>query len=438
MSSDAIVLDQSMPLSRVWEKTKDRQELIKQITICDSAAINIDDPFAAVNVGIFLKEAQNNHAAEVVFRRILEIDPDYVFALFELGIVLPRNGKFDEAAYYAGRAASKAPRDARYQAHYAAIIAMLGDGARALRILERFEPTNPEESERITRYIQLIKYLAQFPVGPTLARFKEVEDRFLTTATVRDILLDAVASKRPFALLRMADGEGSWTFMSNSEEAEFSRLFRSNRSEFLIDWFGSDALLESDHFHAFAKETIALHNEVDILGLPAISWARHEYGIISERGIPSCLNILRRAGVFEERKNEQGPIYCSSNIHVDLKHIGFFPDLWRLCGRVGVITSFPGIPDQLRARGVDVGTTHLIPGDSRNFWRDGAGMPQCQYPDRVNEIMHEISQLDLHGVVYLVAAGFVGKRYCLEVRRRGGLALDIGALANQWGVGQFD
>jgi len=36
------------------------------------------------------------------------------------------------------------------------------------------------------------------------------------------------------------------------------------------------------------------------------------------------------------------------------------------------------------------------------------------------------------GAVFLVAGGLLGKLYCARVRQLGGIALDIGAIADAW------
>jgi hypothetical protein len=74
----------------------------------------------------------------------------------------------------------------------------------------------------------------------------------------------------------------------------------------------------------------------------------------------------------------------------------------------------------------------FVPGDSRNVWVGDDGLPVVQFPNAFKIVHTELEGRDLSGIVFLVAAGFVGKQYLHLIKQQGGIALDIGAIANRW------
>ena len=96
-------------------------------------------------------------------------------------------------------------------------------------------------------------------------------------------------------------------------------------------------------------------------------------------------------------------------------------------GEIGVITARVNIPDKLRkALNINV-IEHITPDKSAR--QVGTLIPH--YPVHFNRIKSEIN-VKYPGMPYLVAAGLIGKSYCAEIQRQGGIALDIGALIDCW------
>jgi hypothetical protein len=75
---------------------------------------------------------------------------------------------------------------------------------------------------------------------------------------------------------------------------------------------------------------------------------------------------------------------------------------------------------------------HFISGElgHKNYLPDEA-INGKHYPDQFNTINCSISR-PLNGKLFLVAAGILGKFYCHTIKRNGGIALDIGSIADGW------
>jgi O-methyltransferase len=126
---------------------------------------------------------------------------------------------------------------------------------------------------------------------------------------------------------------------------------------------------------------------------------------------------------------KQGPQLClktksgaSSSFHKGLlEHV---PSLVEE-SRIGLVTCHYSLPDAFRdsydARVVDYYAVpppaHMLGGLDRE--------DNGHFPGRYRELLDELRGVQ-PGVLYIVAAGMPGKVYCEAIRRRGGIALDIG------------
>ena len=54
------------------------------------------------------------------------------------------------------------------------------------------------------------------------------------------------------------------------------------------------------------------------------------------------------------------------------------------------------------------------------------------YPGPFNETMKKIKKKDLSGFLCLIGGGFVGKKYIIECKNSGGIAIDIGSVFDRW------
>jgi len=67
-----------------------------------------------------------------------------------------------------------------------------------------------------------------------------------------------------------------------------------------------------------------------------------------------------------------------------------------------------------------------------------ADSSSVHFPDAFFEIVKDLS-VPFQGAVFLVGAGYLGKAYCDVIKRRGGIALDIGSVLDGWtGLGRTD
>ncbi len=97
---------------------------------------------AHFNLGLLLAETGRREEARAELRRALELDPGNAAATYNLA-VLVADASTREAAALAGRAAEATPDDPRYAWTQAFYLERAGDGAGAVRVLERLVVRHP-------------------------------------------------------------------------------------------------------------------------------------------------------------------------------------------------------------------------------------------------------------------------------------------------------
>jgi hypothetical protein len=397
----------------------------------------VDNPFPAVNVAIALRDLTQYAPARTITEKILAASPDYPFALFEMAILETRARRNLSALGWAERACAAAPDNVVMCAHLAYLLGAAGDPRMGIRRLNDMTPVHPGDHDLLLYAIQYLRFIERFPHdrASLAAKRMEASGRYLDRQGVADHIMAAIGEARPYCFLRTNDGEGAWTFVDPEDEALYPDLFRANRRMFAVDWFGTDEWLSSPAFHAFARKLGDVVAASDLLAVGEHLRLFDEYDLMGTRGLPGQVNHLRKLGwldpVVDRWNLPSDARYCSSNVHADLFDTGFYPALMQTGRPMGVITSYRGLPEVMRAAGARVEHAIFVPGDSRNFWTDG-GQTLRQWPDVFETVCAQLRTLDLRGVVFIMSAGFVGKQYLPILKAQGAVALDVGSMTNRW------
>ena len=89
------------------------------------------------------------------------------------------------------------------------------------------------------------------------------------------------------------------------------------------------------------------------------------------------------------------------------------------------------VGDQLQEATGRIIKTISIPAESK-FSVDGSDLTKDHFNEKFEEVMSEIRAEDRRGQIFLVGAGILGKLYCAEIKKAGGVAMDIGSLFDAW------
>ena len=398
----------------------------------DEAGSTVDNPLSMARHGIILREAGKWAAAEAVFLNLTRFYPNRPYGWQELGVLYARTGRDDQALRLFQRAVEVEPQDLLPRTHCALHLLKLGLRSEADRMLTDHSSSAGYEAVSLQALREFLRYLHDWPEDKALASANKLEKggSFLDIVEVQSRILAAVARRQPFSLIRLGDGEGAWLRLGSADEAAFPLLYAANRRSFLLIWFGEETLHKSVAFHEVAASLMEVVAETDLIGIPYSLRVAHEYRIKSSRGIPSINNILRwlEQGLAPTRS------YCSQDIHIELQRAGFFPKLFAQPCRFGLISCHKDLHALITARtSARVDHVHLIPEEKGSTQIVGSnGITHAHFPFVYHEVLADLRSLPQTGRVWIVAAGILGKLYCAAIREMGGVAIDVGSLADGW------
>jgi hypothetical protein len=121
-----------------------------------------------------------------------------------------------------------------------------------------------------------------------------------------------------------------------------------------------------------------------------------------------------------------GAVQTSAWRHFDWLESGFLVDLALRQGRIGLVTGRRRLAPLFRAAGIEVDEWRV---PLRYLRRREHWTPH--FPERFDRLLDTLAPA-FPGQVFFVGAGICGKVYCDVIARRGGVAIDIGAVCDAW------
>ena len=273
------------------------------------------------------------------------------------------------------------------------------------------------------------KLAATIPPGfvDTL-REREADDRWVPLDRLWRYLRARIEAGDPFSLIRGSDGEGRFAAAMNPEL--FPDMAAADLAAMLQQiwscWFGQDIrAVEQVRLEGLVDQVEDAYRAADMLGLTSGAvfdtdrrhWAyRAALEIWAGKIASPGMKMLTEAAnlLFV---NDRDP---------------FFRELLSGQPFIGVISPHRGLADRLaRHIGIPAWAEYLIPGESRLDRAEERANRGEHFPRVFDRLMAEI-EVPHRGACFLVAGGILGKVYCARIRRLGGIALDIGAIADAW------
>lgn len=216
---------------------------------------------------------------------------------------------------------------------------------------------------------------------------------------------EAYVGAKPFSLIRLGDGEG---------------LFLCGRARTLLGsakYQGGFYPVSDEEYEALLKMFVKACVSADVIGLPREDMAR-------SKGYMNAISYLPES--IEANILAQKIILTDCHCHWGLlkgDFFGLFNDLdW--CGYIGGRDVSGFIKEKYNIRHVEWYQTPAQANLSEV-------LDKPHYPDYYHAIMDRLN-VPLNGRMFIVAAGFLGKIYCSFIRQQGGVAIDVGAVADVW------
>jgi hypothetical protein len=248
---------------------------------------------------------------------------------------------------------------------------------------------------------------------------------------------EAFETKRPFSLIRLGDGESAvlgypemvhpvrharWMgsfFGPGRIDADQAVRLRAGLEAAIA---GADVV--GTYRERFADPGPAIAMALGLGALPKPSPAEMQAINFVERRLLNQLIAPHRPG---------GQLLTDANIHIKMHQTGFAIDMIRRSKAVSIISGNPGIAGVLgNVFGCTTFELTQVPGEFK-WASDKADWKRTapHFPTVFDEVVGRIRAGAVQYCV-LVGAGPCGKIYCDEVRRAGGLALDVGSLMDLW------
>lgn len=260
---------------------------------------------------------------------------------------------------------------------------------------------------------------------PMAALFEQLTDtHFADPYEVHRKLELLLAERSPGCLLRIGDGEGAALLSA----VHRSKLGASNLGHFLARWFG---VWDEDVFsrvHGLANELQSRIVEADIVGVPPLGWIEKELRLRRTAVYLNCLEACRVS--FSSRSPQS--VVTDVSISMQMEQQGMISQLVRQAGSVSVISSRRDLAQQITDKlRVKVSAAWLIPPPASDPEVRKGELERGTHLQRFDEIRKSL-RVTRPGELVLISAGFLGKLYGLDIKRLGGLALDIGFLGDLW------
>ena len=251
--------------------------------------------------------------------------------------------------------------------------------------------------------------------------------------TLYFLLKSALEKREPFSMVRFGDGEGrilGYPDIFDNKVVTNQVLtyqYGAGVLDSLKGLFGNNYIEEAmAELKAFLKQAI---ESADIVGAP--SWLHFRAPVDQSNLIAQAAQATALLDVI--RYKPESVELFDHFIFKPFNQKGLFAGLLKDLGYMGII-SHTDISDTLKDLFHIGKVDHIrIPGHQTFMKSD-----ELHYPLIYKDIV-DLIRVPKRGDVFLVAAGYLGKLYCTEVKKKGGIAIDIGSIFDGWiGRGRTD
>jgi hypothetical protein len=171
---------------------------------------------------------------------------------------------------------------------------------------------------------------------------------------------------------------------------------------------------------------VASIDGADILGMPMADRMRRDHRHV---GYLAHLDEFVSHGA----PNRPNVFITDASVHIELHRISpFLRNILVGVETIGVISPHRDLgPRFAAALGIPQVMSHVVPGEMRLPVRQDHVRGSGHFPEGYHKLMASIA-VPRPGTVFLVAAGLLGKIYCGRIKQLGGIAIDVGAMADAW------
>ena len=286
-----------------------------------------------------------------------------------------------------------------------------------------------QQSESATSFIQVVSKL-QRNSRRARAAWLNSREAYADAVSFADWLAERIRNREPTAAIRLGDGEGN--FLPYPDDQAIYQA-RDRKSMQIERWWGEERL-DGEKANEISSRLQGAIAAADSVGVIPVS------RVLAVMPTTASTNRFRRGWLSVQRYFDDvepdllhDKILTSWNIPADLDQWDLYERIFAPASAISVV-SCHDLSGYLKDNfDVTVRTWFEVPeakAFSGLFGRDDTADRAQFYPDIFDNIMRDIAPLP--GELFLVGAGLLGKLICQKVRETGGVALDIGSLADYW------
>lgn len=243
-------------------------------------------------------------------------------------------------------------------------------------------------------------------------------ERALSFEDAADEVISAIRSQSPYSFVRMGDGEGRFMFNLDKHPGIRGRTLSTAQNI----WFWNSSYFPTQEFF---DELGNAYLNADLIGINP----PYRIELKSRNDILGYLGVINgNKFVFSKSSGKSRIIENWAPALWD--RANFFMRLFEEANEVSFISPHSSIVTVMSEKYPKKEITNvLIPSENHPLVAPGS-MREPHYPRVYHEILDYIRGHP--GKTFLVAGGVFGKIYCEHVKRVGGVAVDIGSLADTW------
>ena len=278
------------------------------------------------------------------------------------------------------------------------------------------------------------QYCKDLPLDVSLAQFDQVAEassQFVSGNAIgtilRDYLADVIARQQPASLIRLGDADGNVLLNCLGGRSALNEYCLNKISSI---YFGNKKLMLDEHAF-FAHTVIEAVRHADVIGAPERSTVERSfttaYPDLDVRGMCGMRGVYNYVAAHAAEFPLDEKIWTSTWFSRSL--LPHYFSLLKGQKFIGLITCYDELGPLIQARTeASEVRSLLVPMQASiaNVHRDIR-----HYPEVFHEIMGNIDP-PYQGAIYIVAAGILSKPYCTRIKERGGIAIDVGSVADIW------
>jgi len=281
---------------------------------------------------------------------------------------------------------------------------------------------------------EYMAYAEEIGLEASLGQFDAVAQRSAAVMvgnesgrSIAAFLSERIKEKIPTSCIRLGDADGNALFPALDR---YPHLTDYNLSKISQIYFGDKrVMVDSKNF--FLEMVIDGIQNADLIGGPERGTIEKSfataYADLDVRGMCGMRGVYNYLSEKGQHIDLGSSIWASTWFSRAL--LPHYFDLLRDAPFVGFITCYEELPRLVQQRSnISTIESILVPMQA-SIAKSNKNINH--YPDAYPEILARI-QPPAPGAIYIVAAGILSKAYCSKIKERGGIAIDIGSVADVW------